>query len=74
MAAFKIFDVDVNFKGDGYAIEWAKGFVFSEVTARKVGKLPLHSKFICLVEEQGVEVYYDFAACYYFFVDVTDKD
>ncbi|MCY9874058.1 hypothetical protein [Vibrio barjaei] len=71
--AYTMFDITMNFEGDGQAIEWAKGFVFHEAVTREVDKLPLHSRFICLVEDVGVEVHYDFGADYYFFVDAADE-
>jgi hypothetical protein len=49
------------------AINWATGFDFSEDDTTEYNRSLLHHNYINTVN--GIEIYYDFAADYYFFAE-----
>ena len=55
-------------ESDGCAIDFASGFVFSELESSTQNIA--YGRYIDTVE--GIDIYYDFGADYYFFCD-TDK-
>lgn len=65
-----LYTVTIQDCDDQAAIAWANGFVFMECEIED-RPLPKHSKLIDTVN--GVHVYYDYGADYYFFVECEDQ-
>ena len=72
MTTYNTFDVIL----EGYqveshedAVDWARGFVFGECESseQNIG----YSQYIDTVN--GIDVYYDYGADYYFFTDETEE-
>jgi hypothetical protein len=59
-----------GWQGEEAALDFARGYVWCEVEAKpdNIG----HANHIDTID--GVGVYYDYAADYYFFTDETDED
>ncbi|HCE1583021.1 TPA: hypothetical protein NGR52_004262 [Vibrio parahaemolyticus] len=65
----EIYDVTLDVDSAHEAEEWASGFVFAECETHHSDK-PTHSTWVSNVN--GVELWYDFGADYYFFAVLED--
>lgn len=61
------YDVDGNFNSKEEAIEWLRGFVFSDCETTEE---EIDSFYLDFIEEfEGVKMYYDIRGDYYLFID-----
>lgn len=67
----KSFNIAGDFESESDCLEWANGFVFAECETTEIER-PSHSRYVTTVQGD-VEVYYDFAGDYYFFVEKEDE-
>jgi len=68
-----IFDVIIDqVESDEQAVEWAEGFVFSECEVSDAD-MPKYHRYVDTVQGD-VEVYYDYGADYYFFVEAEEDE
>lgn len=68
----KIFNIAGDFESEQDALEWGRGFVFSECESTDQDK-PSHSRYVCEVQP-NVALHYDFAGDYYFFEDLEQGE
>lgn len=68
MMQYPIYDFVMNFDTEEEAIEWANGIVWDECELR-MSNMPTHSRCVASIENENVDLYYDYGADYYFFVD-----
>jgi len=62
-----LYDVSIDgYHGEEYAVEYLRGMVWCEVHTTEQPQ-PRHSRAICTYD--GVTLYYDFGADYYFYED-----
>lgn len=66
----KIFNVSIDNIEEPEALEWLRGFVWCECETTEQER-PTHSRYI--TEYEGVAMYYDYGADYYFFEDVAEE-
>lgn len=66
MAEYMVFDPILQEVDEEYALDWAAGFVFSETESR-VQSIK-YAQYVDTVQGD-IDVYYDYGADYYFFVD-----
>lgn len=68
----KVYDVILQSVEKSFAIEYLHLFDFSET---EIIKFTPNMQFIDFISEhEGVKMYYDIAACYYFFALNTEDD
>jgi hypothetical protein len=67
----KTYDLIINNVEEPEAMEYLRGFVWCECEVVEQPR-PTYSRYVD--EYQGVALWYDYGADYYFFEDVTDED
>lgn len=65
---YPIYDFVMNFDTEEEAIKWANGIDWDECELRW-SNMPTHSRRVTTIENANVDMYYDYGADYYFFVD-----
>lgn len=68
---YNVLSVCLSEVSEEYALEYLNGFDFSEseLSDQEIG----HARYVATSDDGCTEMYYDYAADYYFFTDVTGE-
>lgn len=75
MSTFRnVFEMAADFDNDEAAIDYANGIYWGDVIINDDEQTIAHARYVDDAADGTVEVWYDYGADYYFFVDVGDID